>query len=177
MAALPAPAASALAPTADTAVETLAGLWRVEQVDTAESARRAVPGLDGRRMVRAVLEVSREQMNWGYRPDPALPGNDICSGPQLTPVGDAALRQRVAGALQRMGAGSAAPAVAGIDCDDGGRWGPGVVGTAYIARLGEDRMVMTWFDDSVLLLQRFKSVPRRERVETNQPLHASDYSR
>lgn len=128
-------------------------------------------------MVKAVLEVSREQMNWSYRPDPALPGNDICSGPHLTPIGDAALSLRVAGALQRLGAGSAAPAVAGIDCDDGGRWGPGAVGTAYIARLGEDRMVMTWFDDSVLLLRRFKPVPRRDQAETDQPLRASDYSR
>jgi hypothetical protein len=168
-----APVASAPAPAPDLAIETLAGLWRVERVDAAGGT---APGPDDKRLVKAVLEVSREQMNWSYRPAPALPGNDICSGPHLAPVDDAALVRRVADGLQRLGAGSAPPALAGIDCDDG-MWGPGAVGSAYIARLDADRMAMTWFGDSVLLLKRFKPAPKAGQMQADQPLHASDYSR
>lgn len=175
---LPAPSAgSAHAPAPDYAIETLAGLWRVERVDAVNSPRGPALGPDDRRMLKAVLEVSREQMNWSYRPGQAQPENDICSGPHFTPVYDAALARRLAGALTRLGAGSATQAIAGIDCEDGGRWGPGAVGTAYISKLDADRMVMTWFDDSVLLLQRFQPPRSGMQAETDQPLHASDYSR
>ena len=194
----PPPAAAATAPVAaaplavpsladqisDTAqaerdIGSLTGLWRVIHVDSARASGAAGLGKDDPRIMGAVVDVAREQINWSYWPGRALPGNDICSGPRISPVeapdADPQLQRRIASALRRLAPGSTAGAIHGIDCGEDGRWGPGAVGTAYLVPLGPNLVVMTWFDDSALLLERFKSADGDASRKIEQPLRATDY--
>jgi len=161
-------------------IGSLVGLWRVTRVDGAGNGRGAALGKDDPRILGAVMEVARDQINWSYRPDRSLPGNDICSGPRVSPVevpdADPQLTRRVNAAVLHLVPGSTTGILHGIDCGDDGRWGPGAVGTAYLSPLGPDLMAMTWFDDSVLLLQRFGGKRGAAPGKAAQPLHASDYT-
>jgi hypothetical protein len=160
-------------------IGSLTGLWRVIHVDGGQTGGGTALGKDDPRIMGAVMEIARGQINWSYRPDRSLPGNDICSGPRVSPVevpdADPQLTRRVVGAVLRLAPGSTAGLLHGIDCGDDGRWGPGAVGTAYLSPLGLDLMAMTWFDDSVLLLQRFGRARAAAASKAEQPLHASDY--
>lgn len=160
-------------------IGSLTGLWRVIHVDSAGASGGPALAKDDPRIMGAVMEIAREQINWSFWPGRALPGNDICSGPRVSPVeapdADPQLQRRIASAVLHLAPGSAAGAIHGIDCGDDGRWGPGAVGTAYLVPLGPNLVVMTWFDDSALLLQRFKNADGDALRKNQQPLRATDY--
>lgn len=144
-AALPNPAAS---PAPALSVATAAGLWRVAAADGTPP-----------RGAGSLLEIAPEQMAWSYRTADGFNGSDLCERPYVGPLSaataDAMLRPRFARALARLRPHMAlGPVPYEIECTGGGRWGPGQIGTAHLYALDRDHLLMSWYDDGVLLLAR-----------------------
>lgn len=153
-------------------VETLAGLWRVTGVDGGAAFARNDPRLMG-----ALLEIQREQLAWSYHPGGEFPGDTLCEGPLIGPIegaaGDTLLHPRFSAALARLDPRSTlGPVPYAIECQGGGRWGPGQIGTAHVYLPGPGQMLMSWFGDSVLLLEHVKR-PKAAPVSAL-PLKADD---
>jgi hypothetical protein len=145
VAASPTPAVS---PATVLSVATTAGLWRVAAADGTPP-----------RGAGSLLEIAPEQMAWSYRTADGFNGSDLCDRPYVGPLSaataDAMLRPRFARALARLRPHMAlGPVPYEIECTGGGRWGPGQIGTAHLYALDRDHLLMSWYDDSVLLLAR-----------------------
>ncbi len=168
-------AVAAASPAKPDSVDTLAGLWRVTGVDGGKAFVRNDPRLMG-----ALLEIQREQLAWSYHPEGNFPGDTLCEGPQIVPIegtaGNAVLNPRFSAALARLDPhGTLDPVPYEIECQGGGRWGPGQIGTAHLYLPGPGRMLMSWFGESVLLLESIKR-PKAAPI-TALPLEADDAAR
>ncbi len=132
----------------------LGGRWKVTGVAVGGGVQALVrndPAYMGQ-----VMDVSADKLAWAKDGAPASGAtlSDSCEGPVTA-------RQEVAAAKDYDGQFSAQlaqlkitkPDPHAVECD-GGNWGPEAAGGAILFPAGKDRIAMSWYDNTMLLLER-----------------------
>jgi hypothetical protein len=145
------------APTASAAAalpaKPLDGVWRVIGVAVAADAP-SVFGPDDAAMMGSEITVSPASLAWTRKASTDFTADDICNGPRAEPVAATTPAPDFAAALARFAADAAPGAVLHWVCTTGGSWGPDADDGVRLQRLGDNRLVMGWYDGVVLLLER-----------------------
>lgn len=136
----------------------LYGVWRVIGVALASEGPSAFSKNDPL-IMGSEITINVESLLWSKVASAEFTADDKCDGPHPAPV-TAELALKMAqtefpGALAQFTIDPAegSPAQQWL-CERGGSWGPVADDGARLIFVGEDRMVMGWYDGVVLLLER-----------------------
>lgn len=130
----------------------LDGVWRVIGVAVDADAPTAF-ATDDPALMGSEITINDSALAWTRKASADFTADDVCNGPRAEDVA-AASPAEFAAAMARFGAGEKPGGVVHMVCTKGGNWGPEADDGARMLRLGNNRLVMGWYDGVVLLLER-----------------------
>lgn len=150
----------------------LSGVWRVTGAAVG-SKRKPSSSAKG-----ALLDVSIEELRWSFRPPGDFQADDRCGQPGLVKLSANAVGRQVTVELLQAGRTLSGSPLAGVvalgwECGDG-RWGPGAIGTSNFAMVGQKHLVMAWYGDQYLFLERIRSFEPIEQIDNGHAATIAD---
>lgn len=156
----PKTADSAPLPVADAALAIATrpdGVWRVTAVVVANNAP-AMFATDDPAIMGSEITIADAALAWSKTASDDFTSDDICKGPRLetvaAPLDPGPASREFDAAIMRFGPGQA-PNDQPLHwvCTQGGNWGPEADGGARLRMAGTKRLIMTWYDGVVLVLE------------------------
>lgn len=142
---------------AERTIADLSGVWRVTGVETIEGDVSVFAKNDPA-ILGSEMTVDTARISWTHKASADFTADDVCEGPKPGLVPDEAkiaeIAARFAPALKRLGVEGPIGRPHEWYCMTGGEWGPGADNGAYLVPVGANHMVMSWYDNTALLLER-----------------------
>lgn len=134
------------------------GRWVVERL-WIDTTGITAWGVDDPALVGSVMEVTPEKSSWVHKASDNFDGSDICGNPTPAVVLDAAAAKKIGasfdGALTAFGINrSQIGPLHEWACLGDGNWGPTAAGGSLFYLTKDGRMVMSYYDGTVLLLKK-----------------------
>ncbi|MFC4291480.1 hypothetical protein ACFOWX_03530 [Sphingorhabdus arenilitoris] len=135
-----------------------AGHWRITNVFVGDVGVTSYDR-DDPVIVGAAFDISLKQLRWRDEKRD-FHHDDVCEGPVIGAIDKIAEAELGGLALDALKAWDISDAARGamyrMSCTTAGNWGPsGSRGEMVIVPIGNDKLAMQWYDDTVLLAQRY----------------------